>query len=162
MRERWRALGRWQRSVAFRLLLAGVAILLWGALALLTVVVRTGGGTSVTFVNGRYVTTALPAHTFGSPDPTAIRILLGGVAFLLFVGVSSLIWRITRRSYRVGITGLIAAGVAGVMVLGGAFTIGLAFVPFAFLLTALALPVPLSGSSDPAPEGASSLTYPER
>jgi len=136
--HRW---SRRNRGVALRFGLLVGAYATWGVLAWLAVTVRSYSTTIVSAGTGRPPTVVTTGSTLEQVDPGSVRIILTGLAVALVIATASVVWRVARRSERVGVTGLVVAGLAGVVALLGMLTIGIFLVPFAALLALLALPI---------------------
>ncbi|MGO9028875.1 MAG: hypothetical protein ACLQOZ_09650 [Acidimicrobiales bacterium] len=121
----------WKRAVRTKIAALGLAWLLW--FGLLTVVhayhfaiIASGG----------------QARTMAEADPGIARAMLVGFALLLLVETCSLTWRAVRHSSRIGVNGIIIAGLSCTAPLLFAFTpIGFLLLPFAALGVFLALPI---------------------
>src|ERR1035437_681774 len=127
--------GRWSprsRKVALRLALLGCAYLVWGALALLAVSFPAYSGS--------------PSETLYEANPRPVRVILALLAVAVLVSTASLWWRVVHRSTKVGLAGMLAGCMVGVMAFLGMFTIGPFLLPFAVLLIVLALPLAQSAA----------------
>jgi hypothetical protein len=82
------------------------------------------------------------AQTMAEADPGMARAMLVGLAAVLAVELCSVIWRTAWHSSRVGVTGIVVAGLSFTAPLLLAFTpIGFLLLPFAALGVFLALPI---------------------
>jgi len=131
----------------------------WGVSAWLAVSVRSYSSTIVSSGTGRPPTVVTTGSTLEQADPGSVRTVLAGLALALIIATASVVWRVARRSERVGVTGLVVAGLAGVVALLGALTIGIFLVPIAALLVLLALPIAPTPRRMPAPSGAAPGWY---
>ena len=144
--SRGRPTGRrtWSRRtkhVALRFALLVGAYLVWGATAL--ILSHANGSSSVigSSVNGHITQITRAAPTVSQEDPGPVQVILLGLAGALLIATASVVWRVVRRSKKVGVTGMIVAGLVGAVALLGMLTIGMLIVPLAALLVALALPI---------------------
>ena len=124
-----------------RLALLLGAYLAWGILALAMVTLHTGSSTSVRLVDGHVVQVTQSATTLYQAQPGVVRVLLLGTAAALLVSTASVVWRLVRRSTRLGVTGMIVGGLMGAVAVLGLLTIGMFIAPLAAFLVALALPI---------------------
>jgi len=138
MRPGWSRRGK-QVALRFALLLG--AYLAWGALALLLITTTGNSSVSGTSIDGHVTQVAQPATTIYQSDPRPVQAILVGLAGALLISTASVVWRVVRRSTRVGVTGMIVAGLAGVVAVLGMLTIGMFILPVAVLLVVLALPI---------------------
>jgi|GEM_PF-1550567 len=136
-----RGWSRRTRRVVFRLAALVGAYGFWGLLAWGAVTVQTYTSTGVSSGTGHPPTVVTTGSTLEQVAPGAVRTILAGFAVALVLATGSVLWRVARRSERVGVTGLIVAGLVGVVSLLGMLTVGIFLAPFAALLTFLALPI---------------------
>ncbi len=137
-RRRW---SRRAKHVALRFALLVGAYLVWGATAL--ILSHTNGSSSVigSSVNGHITQITRAGPTVLQEDPGPVQVILLGLAGALLIATASVVWRVVRRSKKVGVTGMIVAGLVGAVALLGMLTIGMLIIPLAALLVALALPI---------------------
>ena len=95
----------------------------------------------VSLVEGRAARVTHSTSTVYQMDPGPVRIILALLGGALVVSTASLLWRVARRTTRVGVTGMAAAASAGAVALLGMLTVGPFILPLAVLLTVLALPI---------------------
>ena len=104
----------------------------------------------LTFVHAYHLSTLANGgqpRTMAEADPGIARAMLIGFALFLFVETSSVTWRTARHSSRIGVTGIVVAGLGCTAPLLFAFTpIGFLLLPFAALGIFLALPI---GQAEP-------------
>ncbi len=148
-----RGSSRRTRHVLLRFALLLGAYLAWGALAWMFVSVASGSSTIVSSGTGRPTTTTTTTSTLYQSQPGVVRLLLVVLAGALVVSTASVVWRVVRRSARLGVTGLVVAGLVGACALLGMLTVGPFIAPFAALMVLLALPIAPESkqSSDAAP-----------
>jgi hypothetical protein len=138
--------------VALRFVLLLGAYLAWGGLALILVVARENSSVNTISSNGRLTQVNQSGTTIYQMNPGPVRIILFGLAAALVISTASVVWRVVHHSAKVGITGMIVAGIAGAACLLGILTVGLFIVPVAALLVVLALPIaPVRTSVLPPP-----------
>jgi len=121
------------------------AYLAWAGLAWAMVAVAAGTSTAVISGTGRPTVITHSRATLYQSQPGTVRLILTGLAIAVLISTASVIWRIVRRSTRLGITGIVVAGLVGVAALLGVLTIGLFIVPLAAFLVVLALPITPNG-----------------
>jgi hypothetical protein len=131
------------------------AYLCWVALALMLVVVRTGSSSSVHAVDGHVTRVIQSDTTLYQVQPGTVRVLLLVTASALVISTASVVWRILRRSPRLGITAMVVGAIVGVGAVLGLLTIGPFIAPLAACLIVLALPFG-PPRSNPAPAGGGS------
>jgi hypothetical protein len=86
-------------------------------------------------------------QTMAEADPGTARATLIGFALFILIETCSVAWRAVRHSSRIGVTGIVVAGLGCTAPLLFAFTpIGFLLLPFAALGVYLALPI---GQADP-------------
>ncbi len=129
------------RQVVLRFVLLVVAYLVWGALVLAAMTVDGSPSTTVTATPGHVIRITSPGSSLYQVDPGPVRAILSGLAVALAVSTASVIWRVLRRSTKVGVAGMIAAGLVGATAVVGMLTVGIFVLPFAALLVVLALPI---------------------
>lgn len=150
-----RGWSRRTRLVLLRFVLLLGAYLAWGALAWMMVSVGTGSSTIVISGTGRPTTVTESSTTLYKEQPGTVRTILIALAIALVISTASVVWRVVRRSERLGVTGLIVAGLVGAVALLGAMTIGMSIAPLAAFLVLLALPIAPARKPTPAPVSAS-------
>ena len=141
------------RHVVVRVVVLVGAYAAWGALAWLMVSVDTYSSTAISSGTGRPTTVTQSSSTLYQVQPTMVRALLAGAAVAVVIATGSVVWRVVRRSERLGVTGIIVAGLVGAVGLLGMLTIGIVVMPLAALLVVLALPIapePKAGPTPPA------------
>jgi Protein of unknown function (DUF2510) len=136
-----RGWSRRTRQVFLRFVLLLGAYLAWGGLAWMMVAVHTGSGITVSSGTGRATTITPSSTTLYQVQPEIVRAILMLLAVALGISTISVVWRVVRRSERLGVVGLIVAGLVGAAALVGMLTIGMFIVPLAALLVLLALPI---------------------
>jgi len=135
---------RWDRrtrQVVVRLVLLAAAYVAWGALAVVLVSLPLYSSEGVSLVEGRAARVTHSTSTVYQMDPGPVRIILALLGGALVVSTASLLWRVARRTTRVGVTGMAASASAGAVALLGMLTVGPFILPLAVLLTVLALPI---------------------
>jgi hypothetical protein len=105
--------------------------------------VGTGSSTIVISGTGRPTTVTESSTTLYKEQPGTVRTILIALAIALVISTASVVWRVVRRSERLGVTGLIVAGLVG------------AVAPLAAFLVLLALPIAPARKPTPAPVSAS-------
>ncbi len=138
------------RHVLLRFVLLFGAYLAWGALAWMMVSVATGSSTIVSSGTGRPTTVTQSSTTLYQEQPGTVRVILIALAIALATSTASVVWRVVRRSERLGVTGLIVAGLVGAVAVLGAMTIGMFIAPLAAFLVLLALPIAPERKPTPA------------
>lgn len=130
----------WSRKVALRCALLLCAYLFWlGYLVFATHFHwALGGNTSDQSSSPNY---PVPPRTMYQEDPGLTRGIFAVAAVALVIETASVLWRVARHSTRVGVTGLVAGGIGGVLALLGMLTIGPFIAPFAAICILLALPI---------------------
>lgn len=129
------------------------AYLAWGGLAFLVAGIHAYSSQTEQLVNGRLTEVTQEGSTVYQANPESVTIVLGLLGVALLVATASVVWRIFRRSERVGVTGMIVAAVSGVVALLGMLTIGPFIAPLAVLLVVIALPIaPDRGRRPPPPQ----------
>ncbi len=122
---------KWQRAVRTKLGVLAVAWLLWFGM--------------VIFVHAYHLASLAnggQARTMAEADPAIARAILIGFALFLVIETCSVIWRTVRHSPRIGVTGIVVAGLSCTAPLLFASTpIGFLLLPFAVLGVFLALPI---------------------
>jgi hypothetical protein len=113
---------RWARAVALRSGLLVGAYLAWGALWLLLVSGRSEGSVY-------------------RSDPGPVSGILEVLASVLVIATASVLWRVARRSHRPGVTCMVVGGLAGLLALLGALTVGIFIAPVAAFVILLGLPI---------------------
>jgi len=141
----------WSRKVALRFALLLSAYLFWfGYLVLATHLHWALGGNQSDQSNS--LNYPAPPRTMYQEDPGITRAIFAVAALALVIETASVLWRVARHSTRVGVTGLVAGGIGGVLTLLGMLTIGPFIAPFAAVCILLALPIGgRSLASTPAP-----------
>jgi len=129
------------RHVLLRFMLLVGAYLAWGVLAWMFVSVASGSSTITSSGTGRPTTTTTTTSTLYQSQPGVVRLILVVLAVALVVATASVVWRVMRRSERLGVTGLVVAGLVGAFALLGMLTIGPFIAPLAALMVLLALPI---------------------
>jgi hypothetical protein len=114
--------------------------------------VGTGSSTIVISGTGRPTTVTESSTTLYKEQPGTVRNILIALAIALVISTASVVWRVVRRSERLGVTGLIVAGLVGAVALLGAMTIGMSIAPLAAFLV---LPIAPARKPTPAPVSAS-------
>jgi hypothetical protein len=146
-----RGWSRRTRQVLLRFALLLGAYLSWGALALMMVSYHGGSSVSISSVNGHITQVTQPGTTLYQGQPGAVRAILLVLGIALLISTASVVGRVARRSTRVGVTGMVVAGIVGAVALLGMLTIGMLIVPLAAFLVALALPIAPEIKPTPAP-----------
>jgi heme A synthase len=123
----------------FALLLG--AYLSWLGLAWAVVSFRAFSSTTISSGTGRATVVTQSSSTLYQNQPTTVRAILIGLAVVLVISTASVVWRVVRRSRRLGVSGMVVAALVGAVALLGILTIGLFIVPLAALLVVLALPI---------------------
>ncbi len=144
--------GRWSprtKQLAVRFALLGCAYATWGALFLMMTVYHGSSSYSISTVNGHVTRVAQPGVTVYQENPAPVRIILLLAAGAVLVSTASVLWRVIRHSSKIGVAGMVVGGMAAVMVVLGAFTIGPFFLPLAAVLILLALPITPSSPEHP-------------
>ncbi len=147
----------WSRRTRHVLLRFGLlfgAYLAWGALAWMMVSVDTGSSTTISSGTGRLTTVAQSSTTLYQEQPGMVGAILIALAIALAISTASVVWRVVRRSERLGVTGVIVAGLVGAVALLGMLTIGMFIAPLAAFLVLLALPIAPDRKPTPAPVNA--------
>lgn len=144
---------RRSRHVALRAGMLGGAYLAWAAVAWMLVAVHSGSSTAVSSGTGRPTTVVRSSPTLYQEQPATIRVILVALAVAVVVSTASVLWRVARRSERLGVAGLIAAGPVAAATVLGAMTIGRFLLPLATLLVLLALPIAPERTPTPARPG---------
>ena len=124
-----------------RFAVLSVAFVAWGALAWTLVYLDVYSSTSVSSGTGRPTTEIQSQSTLYQEQPGMARGILVAAAITLLIATASVVWRVARRSERLGVTCLIVAGLVGASAILGMMTIGMFLVPLAALLVVLALPI---------------------
>jgi len=127
----------------------GCAYAAWAALFLMMTVYHGGSFSSLSMVNGHVTKVVQRGATIYQENPGPVRIILLLVAGAVLVSTASVLWRVIRHSSKIGVVGMVVGGMAAVMVVLGAFTIGPFFLPLAALLILLALPITPSSPERP-------------
>jgi hypothetical protein len=143
-----------KKQATWRLVLAGLAYLVVAGVAVL--LFWPTGGTTVTVTHvviggGTYTTHMLQVgRSVYQENPGPVTVIL----LLMFAAVTtstlSVVYRIKKRSPKLGIAGMLVAGLAGIFCVLGALTVGPFVLPLAGLLVVLALPM-TKLSAEPAP-----------
>lgn len=139
------------RSIALRFALLLIGYLAWGTVALILVRVGAYSGQSQIAIHGHMIQVAHPSFSVYQVNPGPVRIILGLLAGALLVSTASVLWRVVRRSDRVGVSAMVVAGIAGVMTLLGILTVGPLIAPMAVLFVVLALPIAPDHLAPPIP-----------
>ena len=139
------------RHVLLRFALLSGAYLAWGALAWMMVSVDSGSSTIISSGTGRQTTVIQSGTTLYQEQPGTVRAILGALAVALVIATASVVWRVARRSERLGVMGLIVAGLVGAFAVLGMLTIGMFVAPLAALLVLLALPIAPEPRPAPTP-----------
>ena len=125
----------WRRAVRTRLTVLVVAWLCWSTLTVVAFGYHVVGDA-----------TGVRSRTVAQAGPGIVRAILVGIAVLLSVEACSVTWRVVRHSSRIGVTGMVVAGLGCTAPLLFAFTpIGFVLLPVAALGIWLALPIGSAG-----------------
>jgi len=136
--------GAWPRRtkhVVARFALLLGAYLSWLGLAWAMVSVTAVSSATISSGTGRATVVTQSSSTLYQNQPTTVRSILIGLATALVISTASVVWRVTRRSTRLGVSGMVVAALVSAVALLGILTIGLFIVPLAALLVVLALPI---------------------
>jgi Protein of unknown function (DUF2510) len=136
-----RGRSRFTRHALVRFVLLLGAYLVWGALAWMMVTVSVYSSSTVSSGTGRPIVVPKSGTTLYQAQPGTVRTILFALAMALLISTASVLWRVVHRSTRLGVTGMVAAGLVGAMALLGMLTIGMFIVPLAAFLVVLALPI---------------------
>jgi len=117
-----------KKQVVVRFILLGCAYLAAAGLALALFTVR---GSS----------DAGPGQTVYQANPGPVKLILMGLAVACLVATASVLWRVVRRSPRIGVAGLVVGTLVAVVALLGMLTVGPFMLPLAALLVVVALPM---------------------
>ena len=130
----------WTRHLVRRFALLLGAYVLWlGCLAFVT---------TNHWISDQSRGAASPARpqTMYQAEPGIARAIFVALAIAILIETVSIVWRVSRRSHRFGVTGMVVAGLTGVASVLGMLTIGPFVAPFAVVCLMLALPI---GSVEP-------------
>lgn len=141
------------KHVALRFALLVAAYLAWGALALALVRLHAYSSQSESLVNGHVASVTQQSSTVYQENPGPVRVILAILGGALLIATVSVLWRVARSSERLGITGMVAAAIAGVVALLGMLTIGPFILPLTALLVLLGLPIAPAKRLLPPPRG---------
>lgn len=148
----FRGWSRRTRHVLLRFTLLVGAYLVWVALAWMFVFMSSGSSTITSSGTGRPTTTITTTTTLYQSQPGLVRLILVVLAAALVASTASILWRVVRRSERLGVTGLVVACLVGAFALLGMLTIGPFIAPLAAIMVLLALPIapePKPGAAAP-------------
>jgi hypothetical protein len=148
-----RGWSRRTRHVLLRFLLLLGAYLAWGALAWMMVAYHAGSSTSISSGTDHATVVTQSSTTLYQGQPGTVRAILLGLAIALAITTASVVWRVVRHSTRLGVTGMVVAGLVGAVALLGMLTIGMFIVPLAAFLVVLALPIAPERRPAPVPQG---------
>jgi len=134
---------RGRRQIVTRLLCLGAAVAWVGVLAVVFSTVTQSSTEVISSNDGHGIVTRVVSSspTLVAEDGSAVLVILLLLLLLCAVAAASLLYRHRRGIDGIGIAGIIAAGLAGLLTLLGALSIGLFVAPLAMLLTVVALPL---------------------
>ena len=144
---------RRQKAVLLRVALLVASYVVGGGLVWLLFSAPLESSTAISSGTGRATTVTQSSSTLYQSAPGTVHLLLGGLAAALVVATASVIWRIARRSTRLGVTAVIVGGLVGAVALLGILTIGMFVMPLAVLLVLAALPIAPERAVPSAPVG---------